>query len=119
MGAGRSAYSARHRRSAPEYAYPRAGYRLRSKTMARTRQASAGSYSYRSRAQIIKKLGDPNGLIHRLGRGGPGERPRPPGEKIPENQIQVGPRGRTGGGGRAEEPPRPSGKKSRETLYSG
>ena len=66
--AGRSSYSARRRVSAPEDAYPRLGYRLRSMTSATTRRTSGGRDSYRSRAQIAKIVGDSNGLIHRPGR---------------------------------------------------
>ena len=57
--------------------------------MATTRQASAGSYSYRSRTQIIKKLGDPNGLIHRLGRAGTGKSPAQPVNKSGEPILGV------------------------------
>jgi hypothetical protein len=84
VGAGRSSYSARRRVSAPEDAYPRPGYRLRSRTTATTRRTSGGRYSYRSRAQIAAKVGGPNGLIHRLGWAGSGKIPAQPVNKSGE-----------------------------------
>jgi len=103
VGAGRSSYSARRRVSAPEDAYPRPGYRLRSRTTATTRRTSGGRYSYRSRAQSNNSFGGPNGLIHRLGWAGSGKIPAQPvnksgeairwsfrvkGERPPEDRVR-------------------------------